>query len=337
MLTDCEEILRATTPHELFGGSAKRATIIYRRLARQSHPDMFTDNTDKALAGKAFAHLTELWDAYNNHEAKRNGGTPLNTIKTKRHNYSVLARKGVEGVFVRHAATYDAGHEQATLLFLKNPAETDLGRTHAVKIKDLSEKVPDKFRYFYPQHLETFRHQDDKGIERLVVAQKTPEGFVPATKILEVYPDGIDGRDIAWIFKRMLVAVGNAHDIGIVHGAPTLAAFLIHPEQHGLILDRWEYSVDKGQKLVSLPLEKKDIYPDYIFNSQPVDHSLDINILADTITSLMSVDSPIQFKAFLKACKLQKTLTAAQLLREFNDLLFRLYGEPKFHPFTLNK
>lgn len=336
MLTDCEEILQAKTPQELFGTSSKRATIIYRRLARQSHPDMFSNENDKITAGKAFAHLTDMWETYNSREAKRNGGTPLNTIKTKRHNYSVLERIGTEGVFVRHAATYDAGHEKATLLFLKDPAENDLAATHAAKIKDLSEKVPDKFRYFYPQHVETFRHQDDKGVERLVVAQKVPEGFVPASKILEVYPDGIDGRDVAWIFKRMLVALGNAHDLNIVHGAPTLAAFLIHPEQHGLILDRWEYSVDVGQKLVSLPMEKKDVYPDYIFKSQPVDHSLDINILADTVASLLPSSAPIQFKAFLKACKLQKTLTAAQLLREFNALLLRLYGAPKFHPFTLN-
>ena len=334
MLVDCEEILKATTPQELFGSVPKRANIVYRRLARQSHPDMFLDPQEKQLAGKAFAHLCDLWEAYNNGSTTTKKA-PLNTIKTKRHNYSIQERVSAEGVFVRHAATYDDGHEKATLLFLKNPAEADLGQTHATRIKELQEKVPEMFRYFYPEHVETFRHQDDKRVERLVVAQKVPEGFVPATKILEVYPNGIHGRDIAWIFKRMLVAVGNAHDQNIVHGAPTLAAFLIHPEHHGIILDRWEYSVDKGKKMVSLPLEKKDIYPSYVFDGKTVDHSLDINILADTITSLLQDNAPVQFKAFFKACKMQNTLSAARLLTEFGILLERLYGEPKFHPFTL--
>lgn len=335
MLTDCHDILKANTAQELFGSVPKRANIVYRRLARQSHPDMFLDPAEKLIAGKAFAHLGELWEAYNNGAATTANKTPLNTIKTKRHNYSIQERISVEGVFTRHAATYDDGHEKATLLFLKSPTEADLGQTHAVRIKELQDKVPEKFRYFYPEHVETFRHQDDKRVERLVVAQKAPEGFVPATKILEVYPEGIHGRDIAWIFKRMLVAVGNAHDQNIVHGAPTLAAFLIHPEHHGIILDRWEYSVETGKKMVSLPLEKKDIYPQYVFDGKPVDHSLDINILADTIMSLLPDNAPVQFKAFFKVCKLQKTLSAARLLAEFEILLERLYGKPKFHPFTL--
>lgn len=335
MLTDCHEILKANTAQELFGAAPKRANIIYRRLARQSHPDMFLDPAEKLIAGKAFAHLSELWEAYNNGGSTTGNKSTVNIIKTKRHTYSIQERIGIEGVFSRHAATYDDGHENATLLFLKNPAEADLGQTHATRIKELQDKVPEKFRYFYPELVETFRHQDDTRVERLVVAQKAPEGFVSATKILEVYPNGIDGRDIAWIFKRMLVAVGNAHDQNIVHGAPTLAAFLIHPEHHGIILDRWEYSVEMGKKMVSLPLDKKDIYPQYVFDGNPVDHSLDLNILADTIMSLLPENAPVQFKAFFKACKLQKTLSAARLLSEFDALLKRLYGEPKFHPFTL--
>lgn len=340
MLTDCEVIMQATNPTELFGTKEKRARILYRRFARLTHPDLFLDPHEKQVAEKAFSRLNGFWDTYNKKtpSATAAAAMPDTDIKTKRYNFTVDTNVAANeyGIFVSRHVTFDDGHRPATLYAVKNPVDNDLAQRHASRLKELQKDVPEQFRGFYPVPVESFRHMDEGHMERYMTVQETPEGLRPATDILKVYPKGIDGRDIAWIFRRMLVAVGNAHDVGIVHGAPTLEAFLIHPEQHGIMLDRWEYSVANGEPLKSIPAVYKDIYPDYVFAKEPVDHSLDINILAHTIRSLMREDAPVQFKAFLTACGRKKTLSASRLLTEFDALLLRLYGAPKFHPFTLN-
>lgn len=157
------------------------------------------------------------------------------------------------------------------------------------------------------------------------------------SKVLEVYPEGIHGRDVAWIFKRMLTALGNAHDLGLVHGAPTLDSFLIFPEQHGIILSEWQYSVESGQALKALQGEYQKDYPEKVFNKEAVDYRLDLQLAAKAAQRLLRKDAPRQFNIFFKACMTTKNFTAAELLREFDILLERLYGKPTFHPFTLNR
>lgn len=341
MLTDCEVIMQATNPTELFGTKEKRARILYRRFARLTHPDLFLDPKEKQIAEKAFSRLNGFWDVYSKKtpSATAAAAMPDTTIKTKRQTFTIdtSVSPNEYGIFVSRHVTFDAGHRPATLYAVKNPADNDLGQTHATRLKELQKNVNEQFKGFYPVPVESFRHMDENHIERYMTVQETPQGLRPATDILKVYPKGIDGRDFAWIFRRMLVAVGNAHDAGYIHGAPTLEAFLIHPEQHGIMLDRWEYSVPTGETLKSIPVVYKDIYPTYVFDKEPVEHSLDINILANTANSLLREDAPVQFKAFLRACSRKKTLSAARLLAEFDALLLRLYGAPKFHPFTLDK
>lgn len=338
MLEDCIHVLDAKTSHDLFGVQEKRSKIIYRRLARAVHPDLYPE-ADKKTAEKAFIRLTELWESHLNKTADPlSGGTASsNTIKTKRHNYSIGDKTEANGMYSRYHATYDAGFETCDILVTNNPADADLTSAHISALKKLASDVPEKFRGFYPELVESFRYRTPANTDHAALAVKVPEGFSPFSKILEVYPEGIDGRDVAWIFKRMLTAVGNAHDAGLIHGAPNLDSFLIHPELHGVILSDWQYSVEAGNPLKAVSENFKSDYPAYVFNKVNAGYSLDINLCAKTAKRLLRPDAPRQFNAFFRACELNKTLEAKYLLKEFDDLLERLYGKPAFHPFTLDK
>ena len=335
MVTECQQVLDAKTPEELFGKQEKRSKNIYRHFARHVHPDMFTTPEEKKDAERAFIRLGELWALYQEKSGSATtSATAADTVKTKKHTYTLGNKVYSDDVFAHYEATYDAGHENARLLIVKSPKDADLGNNHASALKKLAE-VHEQFRDFFPDLIETFRYRQPGGTDHFAVSQKIPEGFVPFTRILEVYPKGIDARDLAWIFRRMLIAVGNAHDVGLIHGAPDLNAFYIKPDVHGIILSNWQYSVETGKALSAIPAAIHDDYPQSVFDKKPVDYTLDIRLIAKTAARLFGPDTPRQFTSFMNGCMTTKTPEARYLLGEFEEMLERLYGPPAFHKFTL--
>lgn len=326
-----DKVLSASSLTELADSTGKKPKRVYLMFARLVHPDMFQSDADKLKAKEAFAHLSYL----KNHAEGYKPSGSKNTIKTKKHEYEIgtLLNKG--DVFSTYSATYDAGHESCIFSIVNSPQDADLAEAHASSIKKLS-KIDEKYTKFYPDMVEFFKYRDETThIDRPVTTVKIPEGFQPLSDVLKVYPGGIGGRDIAWIFRRMLVAIGNAHDIGLVNGAPTIDAYLIHAEKHGMILSEWQYSVEDGQKLKAVPSTHKDIYPSYALQKEAVGYKLDIHIAAQTALSLMRDDGPRQLVAFFKGSMVQSVPEASVLLADFDKLLLRLYGKPKFNKFTL--
>lgn len=339
MIEDCERIIKTTSPQELFGTNEKRSKIVYRRLARAVHPDLYPDS-EKKIASQAFVKLTEYWELYQNgaktstdHGKK---APKAGVMATGKHEYTLGDMFSDEGIYARYRASYDAGHQPVELFVTKDPTDNDLTGQYAEFLKLISSEVPEKYHAFYPGFVEKFRYRGSDNRDHTVLAQTIPSGFSPMTKILEVYPQGINGRDVAWMFKRMLTALGNAHDIGLVHGAATLNSFLIHPELHGLILSEWQYAVREGEVLTAIQAENQNDYPQSVFDKEPATVHLDIAMAAKAARKLLHKDAPRQLHIFFQACMTTKKFKAAELLREFDILLERLYGPPRFHEFTLN-
>lgn len=339
-MSDLDMVMDALDARSLFGTNEKRAKIIYRRLMRSVHPDM-VDSTATARANAAFARLNTLWDQWS--AAHSTNGSQANTappptsdvISTALHDYHVVGKVSGDPFFSRTEVTYAQGKETASVLIVAHPSNSDLAQHHADTLTYLHQSAPAEFLGFYPQVIETFEHRDGSAT-RLGIVQTRTAGFVPFSKILSVYPDGIDGRDVAWIFRRMLVAVGNAHDVGRIHGAVSMDSFSIHPEEHGVILSDWQYSVESGQSLRAVPQGLKDKYPDSVLSKGTVTANLDINFCGKIASELLDQNGPQKMRDFFNVCQRQQSLPASVLLAEFDRLLYGLYGEPRFHPFTLN-
>ena len=330
MTTVIDRILMASTRQELFGtgneGSMRQA---YRKLARQSHPDMFSKTSDKLRAEKAFKHLTLLWE--NSAKPK-----PANEslIVTKKHSYELGDKFYENDVFIAYHATYDAGHEKCELLITRNPQDNDLSQNAGAALKKLNKEVPEEYRAFYPDLVEIFKYRQ-QGSDRATVVQKIPEGFVTLAEVKKAYPKGINGRDVAWIFKRMLVSIGNAHDVNLVHGGISDETFMIHPELHGLILKDWHYSVETNLALTAINSKVKASYPESVFNKLPQDYRLDVRMAAKIAQDLLEDRAPRQLRIFLSGCQVSSVPHPAELLAEFDELLIRIYGSPKFHVFEM--
>lgn len=335
-----DEVLNATSLMHLEGADGKKPNRVFLMYARKVHPDMFQDTDTKTKAEKAMAHLSSLKDQS---EGKSTGPSlskpraSKNVIRTKKHTYELKHLFHKNDTFTKYITTYDDGHKEAWLFILNSPTDNDLAETHIEAIKKIDD-VPSDYRLFFPAIIESFDYRDEQtGETRKIISTHVAPGFRTMSDILDVYPDGISGRDVAWMFRRMLVAVGNAHELNIVNGAPTFDSFMIHDAQHGIILSDWQYSVETGQPLKVIPAKYKDFYPQYALDGHPVDDRLDLYVISKMAELLLGKREPQQLRNFFKGCQLSKVPNAAELLSEFDTLLDRLYGKRTFNHFSLNK
>jgi hypothetical protein len=221
------EVLSATGPADLFhaGLSSDELKKRYRKLKRQVHPDRFA-NDHKDRAEEAFNRLTELWDELNG--TSRRPASSAYTFSTKAHTYvfgDVLFKDAMSTVYSAEYRDEDLV-TKVMVRFAQTPADNMALENHAKTIKKLNAEVPADLGHFHPYLVDFARHRDAAtAVERVVVvtnevpfSDDTPLTYVDllsvySTRLKALMP--IEARDMAWIFRRLLVALGTAHDVGV--------------------------------------------------------------------------------------------------------------------------
>jgi serine/threonine protein kinase len=173
-------------------------------------------------------------------------------------------------------------------------------------------------------------------------------GYVSLAEVLRAYPSGLAAADAAWMFNRILTALGVAHSQGIVHGAVVPAHVLVRPADHNGMLIDWCYSVPAGEPLKAISPPYAADYPPEVHARQPATPATDLYMAARCMTRLLgghaatlelpkSVPRPI--RALLSACLLpaiqRRADDAWQVFEDFHAILGRLYGPPQFRPFVM--
>ena len=300
-LPTAEQILAATSLAS-FADDNYDVEDLYYKLAKRYHPDRYTDPTRKAFAERIFKHVNSIRDA----KAKP---AASNKLKTKKHQYTILSStKARMDTMLVNEATYDDGHELAYIYAAKSNEASDMDN-FANTLKKLNSDVPEKYSAFFPKLIEKFDFIESGGKRRTIVVTDRYEGFVPLFRVTQKHTGGISGRNVAWIFRRMLVALGNAHDVGIAHGSPDSTSFLINAEQHGLISTDWRFSTEI----------KEDS-----------DWKSDLAIASNVAKMMLAPNEPKALTIFFKGCTFGSVPKASELLAEFDELLLRVYGKPKF-------
>ncbi|MFC5752619.1 molecular chaperone DnaJ [Actinomadura rugatobispora] len=330
---------RARTPADLFGLDTAEAARTYRQLARLVHPDATGGRT-----GDDFTRLNALWRSYN-----RSG--PV-TITTRRHTFHVGDKRAGGDL----ADLYDAKHDrprdgpraQAVVIKLpRDPGDGDLLEREAVALRQLPKDGDGRFLPYVPRLVESFRHRDaDTGAERRANAIVALDGFSTLAEVHDAYPGGLDPRDAAWMWRRLLVGLGFAHRAGVLHGAVLPEHVLIHPEEHGLVLVDWCYSVpgcyapvDSSGRVPALVTRYADWYPPEVPARERASAATDIYMATRCMTHLMGDKAPKPMRLFAKGCltalQRRRPDDAWRLLAEFDEVLERLYGPRRFRPFTM--
>ncbi|GIH96612.1 hypothetical protein Psi01_72420 [Planobispora siamensis] len=339
----------AGVPRDLFGGDAPGT--VYRRLARLLHPDLARG----AEAAAAFVRLAGLWAARS--APGRDGTAAPDRASSARHGSAGGEREdepGGETVITTRRGTYRLGgvlRRGATAVLYRtdgdtlvklplSPADNDLMRREAEALRTVEREGDPLLLPYVPRLVESFRHRSD-GIERQAnVISRAPDGFLTLTEISRRRPR-LDPRDAAWIWRRLLVAIGTVHRAGIVHGAVFGHHVLVHPIEHGLILVDWSLSVPIGSPLTALVSRHRDDYPPDALAGEPATAALDIRLATRCVAALMGGPDggthhlPAPMRAFVRGSLLSPPHDAWRLLAELDELLDDLYGPRKYRPLHL--
>src|SRR5262249_19973243 len=196
-----------------------------------------------------------------------------------RHRYvplRLLASGDVADVHV--ATTAGESHTATEPLYLLKVARVPQGNAHLdIERRTLTRLLGvagnTTYRNYLPALVDSFP-TTDQFPQRINVFRLKP-GFHTLEQVHKQHP-ALDGRHLAWIFKRLLTVLGFSHRQHIVHGAVLPCHALIHAAGHGLHLVGWSQSVAVGQCIRTVPMRYQDWYPREVQHQRPASPATDL-------------------------------------------------------------
>jgi serine/threonine protein kinase len=276
-------------------------------------------------------------------------------LTSRKRAYEVGALIGADEVCQRYACHFeiDGVGRSGVFKMARTSSDNDLLQNEAHVVRHLhADKDFARLFPFVPEIYDSFLYDDGRVEPR----QANVVGRLPNVYSLEdihtQYPHGIDPKDAAWLWRKLLIAVGFAHARGIVHGAVLPPHLLVEPDQHGLILDNWLYAVhapiEPATYLSAIVPAYESWYPPEVFDKQPSLPGLDIFMGARCLVYLLGGDPltgelpstvPKALASFFRGCLLpapqHQPQQAWAVLNDFTQLIERLWGPRTFRPFAM--
>jgi serine/threonine protein kinase len=362
----------AQQPEEVFGkldgnqGEALRAS--YRLLSKVAHPDRYADPHDQAVAEKAFVAL-QKWltsaeekiksSTYGQDGATHVTSAPPVLVRNRKREYLVQGTPFAQGDLCnlyRCTCVLDGRESDAIFKVARNPADNDLVSNEGHVLKQLaSGKEYDRFHAYLPRLVDSFDYRDSTSphARRVNVLALEEGNYYSLQEVRAAYPEGIDAKDMAWIWRRLLIVLGFAHKCNIIHGAVLPTHILIQPENHGLVLIDWSYALyepSPDEYIPAISTEYKDWYPPEVLAKEPPRPGTDIYLGAlcmlyllggDPVKGSMPESVHKRIQSFFRGTTLrgpaQRPQDALRLLDEFTELIESLWGPRTFREFYMPK
>lgn len=330
-------VLSAASPSDLFDGdkddpaSARSAKRQYRKLAFLIHPDRATEDLDKSKVQSAFVKLGDLYQRWGQDDPVVK--TVVQTFLRGSNGKYLLGDPIASGTI---STVYDS--EDYVIKIPRKPLSSKLILAefeNLSKIGDYMDYRQPEMKAFFPQIHDTITHRDKTGTRKINVFEKFPEGFVSLEQVKRAYPYGLDGRDYAWMHRRLLAVLATSHEAGISHGAVLPDNILIHPEKHGLILAGWSFSSSSNQEWAGKVKSFISMYP-------PEDKASlksDVYMAHATMKYMLNAAETrqINFAKFCMQSSPNLRPDAPDLVGEYDRFIEKIYGGRRFRPFTLPK
>ncbi|WP_414943667.1 adenylate cyclase [Amycolatopsis sp. cmx-11-32] len=292
----------------------------YRDLAAVLHPDR---NPGDPRAHKAAATLNRFYADWKQSRHQ--------TVTTATAAYPLTRPHAVGSV----ATTYRTTSPHLVKI-VRDPALNPLIHAEWAALRTL-DGFTERHRWlrpYYPRLIDT-SGPVARGDRAFSVLDPLVDGFTTLADIAKAFPDGLDGRDYAWMHRRLLRAVAGAHRAGVVHGHLTADNVLVHPERHGIVLAGWSFAVEEG--VLPLAADKSIDYPPEVHKGLPMTAATDVHMLHRLMLSLLAPRETRQ-REFATWCTQEapgQRPDAADLLDEYDNLLAELYGPRTFRSFTI--
>jgi len=350
-LADLLHVVRcAKQPEDVFGALSTDGHAAlkrrYRELAVIAHPDRnpgFVTEANEAFqalqAWYALAHQRVTQGLY--------GVTPRIRAATKLHHY-IGYEPPLHGDLC-DLFPVDLKGSRVLLKVARKARNNDLLQAEAQTLKRIQRELEGQpVRAHFPTLLEHFLLRDEIGVNRHTNVLRAESGCVSLADVLEAYPRGIEAADAAWMFNRILAALGCIHSLGIVHGALVPTHVLIRPSDHNGMLIDWCYSVASGEAAKAVSPRYATFYPPEVHAKQPATPATDLYMAARCMAWLLGSDSttgelpptvPKPIRRLLRACLIassqRRVNDAWKLFDDFQEILYQLYGPPTFRPFRM--
>ncbi|WZH51569.1 MAG: hypothetical protein PIR53_16290 [Nocardioides alkalitolerans] len=337
-----QKVEAATTPADLFGpqdGSdqvRRRARRTHRVIATALHPDRRDPAIDAARGDAAFAKATTFFEQWSNGVEAVDDATIIGT----RGIWTIGAQVGRGTV----ANLYAVSGGDAVVKIARRRSSSRYLRNERTALTRLAELTDDErwLAPYLPRLLDTATLRSPDGStseqrEANVLGSLTrADGFVPLTAVQAAAPGGLDGRDWAWMQRRIIRALAAVHAIGIVHGALLPENVLIHPEEHGVVLAGWSFATRPGRPAEGVVASQAAAYPPEVTGGV-VTPATDVAMLGALGLAMLRPDQRVQrrFSAGLRQDAPGMRPRAADLQGEYDELLDRLYGPRRFRPLDL--
>jgi hypothetical protein len=350
-----QEVLAAGSYVDVFGVSPDGQQLEqhvkrrFRELQVQLHPDRYQADEDKLLATDAFTRLAGLHeDAL---RALRMGeygrAKHLMVMRTPKGEHVIMNVVGSGDL----CTTYLAESKQngmtvrSFVKVVKDHRNNDLMKTEAKVLEILhSSDVQQKWRPYVSGLVDSFVYAEPRKPRRRTNVLIDMSEFFTFDQLRSAFPEGVPAIHAVWMWRRLLMALGFAHDNGIIHGAVLPRHVMVLPEHHGLTLVDWCYASiradDAYPPLVALVSDHREWYPEEVLSKEPPSPATDLYMAVKSMVYLMGGNPlngvmpetiPRQLRAFFRGClRVQQSArpqNAWLLLEEFDELLKDVGGQ----------
>jgi hypothetical protein len=277
-------------------------------------------------------------------------------VRTPKHAYRVLDRVAFGDLANVYRCRFVANGREAegVMKIARDARVSEPLRSEARVLEQLFALDHDRrFRPFLPCVEDSFAYCQDAPSEARqanVLRMHASIGSVDELYTLEEvrrhHPRGIDARDMAWIWRRLLTILGFAHANHVIHGAVLPTHVMIEPREHKLLLVDWCHAVRAGESLRTIAGWYRPWYETGVVRKyQPTTPLHDISMAArcmidlvggDPIRLTYPPDFPPALIAYFGRC-FTGTPDAWRLLHDFDRLIEALWGKRTFRVLELPK
>ena len=163
--------------------------------------------------------------------------------------YRVLGRLAFGSICAIYRCCFDDG-TQGVFKVARDPCANHLVANEAQVLRRLhAQDAVGRFTPFLPaveaslaidDHRTAASHPARRAnILRMHEEIRSPDELFTLAEVRGHYRTGLDARHVAWIWRRLLSALGFAHLHGVVHAAVLPMHVLIEPRGHKLLLIDW--------------------------------------------------------------------------------------------------
>lgn len=312
---------------------------LFNLMAKTVHPDRYITESDKKIAHNTFINLKNWYElAIKDIEGKTYGQKIATKIQTKKNTYFIydLFKTGDAADIYNCVDSKNPGRN-LVLKIANDKSNNDLINNEIKVLKKLygeTDKKSDLITNHTCAPVEVFEADGRQAI----VFEKL-NGFYTLEDVIKTYPNGIDPKSMAWMFRRLLSILAVVHDLGYVHCGVIPSNFMINPDNHnGKLIDFIGTSEIRGKNKVVIP-EYKDFYPPEALNKIELSPATDIFMAVKCmlmLTGKQEIPSTIMnlFKSCLIESPAKRPNKSLDIYHDFSKTIDAIW-ERKFIKFEM--